>query len=299
MRLLITGGAGFVGSHLAERLVADHDIRILDNLTVGSRQYVPADVTFIEGDIRNAETITQAVEDVDVIFHLAALVSVDASIEDPQKSHAINVEGTLNILEASRDANARVVLASSAAIYGHPDSTPISETHSAQPNSPYGLEKLALDQYAQQYHDLYGLDTVALRYFNIYGPRQTGDYAGVISVFFDQARREEPINVNGDGTQTRDFVFIDDVVEANLRAMTTDAVGQSFNIGTGSAITIRELAEHIRAIVDSDSAIVHTDPRPGDIQQSCADISRARSELSYDPAVSLDDGLDRTAEWLR
>lgn len=298
MRLLITGGAGFVGSHLAERLVVDHDVRILDNLTGGERQNVPAEATFIEGDIRSAETVAQAVKDVDVVFHLAALVSVEASIEDPQKSHAINVEGTLNLLEAAREENARIVLASSAAIYGQPDATPIAETHSFQPKSPYGLEKLALDQYAQQYHDLYGIDTVALRYFNIYGPRQTGDYAGVISVFFDQARRGEPITVNGDGAQTRDFVFIDDVVEANLRAMNTDAVGRAFNIGTGSTITIRELAERIRDIVDSDSAIVHTDPRPGDIRQSCADISRARSELGFEPAVSLDDGLARTAEWL-
>ncbi|MFW5964475.1 MAG: NAD-dependent epimerase/dehydratase family protein [Natronomonas sp.] len=286
--VLVTGGSGFIGGHIVEALSADNDVAVLD-IAAGDH---PEGVTAIQGDIRDEATVDAAIEGVDVVFHEAALVSVAESVERPTESHAINATGTLNVLEAARKHDARVVVASSAAVYGDPDGTPVDEGQRLDPTSPYGLDKVASDHYARLYEDLYGLDTVALRYFNVYGPGQTGgDYAGVITVFLRQARNGEPITVHGDGTQTRDFVHIDDVVRANLLAAETDAVGRAYNVGTGESVTIRELAELIRDAVGSDSEIVHTDPRTGDIQHSRADIGRARSALDYEPTVDLGAGL--------
>ena len=187
------------------------------------------------------------------------------------------------------------MFASSAAIYGHPQYLPIDESHPKQPPSPYGLEKLTADQYCRLYHDLYGVETVALRYFIVYGPRQhDSDYSGVISVFQRQARAGDEITVDGDGTQPRDFIHVEDIVQANLRAATVDAaVGEAFNIGTSESISIRELAETIRELTDSDADIVHTDPRDGDIEQSRADITKARSELNFEPHYTIEDGLQQ------
>ena len=300
--ILITGGAGFIGSHLAATLAGDtdNDVRILDSFTTGSRSNVPAEATLLEGDIRDSETCSRATENVDLVFHEAALVSVQQSIADPQHSHVINVDATLDLLERARIEDARVVLASSAAIYGHPDEIPISESDSKTPTSPYGLDKLAIDHYARQYHDLYGLEAIPLRYFNVYGPRQPpNDYSGVISIFLEQALNDEPITVYGDGEQTRDFVFVEDVVRANLRAATTDHVGQPYNVATGESVTITDLVETIVDVTDSTSDILHTDARDGDIRHSRADISHARDDLSYEPTVSLQEGLERTLEWFR
>lgn len=297
-KIVVTGGAGFIGSQIAESFLPDNEVVVLDNLTSGSSRNVPDAATLIEGDIRNVDDVDAATKDADVIFHEAALVSVTASVEDPKESHAINIEGTLNVLEAARQHDARVVLASSAAIYGPPEAVPITEDHPKHPGSPYGLEKLAVDQYARIYNDLYGLETVPLRYFNVYGPGQTGgDYAGVISVFIEQALAGDDITVHGDGEQTRDFVFIDDIIEANRRASTTDSVGEPFNIGTGDSITIRELAELIRDVTDSDSDIVHTEGRSADIKQSRADITKATEQLEYEPTTSIQDGIEQTVEW--
>lgn len=299
-RILITGGAGFIGSHLARRLVADNEVVVLDALTTGSRSNIPDEATFIEGDIRDEAVLERAIDGVDVVFHEAALVSVERSIDDPPLSHAINVGATLSLLEAARDHDARVVLASSAAIYGHPESVPIDETEPKTPTSPYGIDKHSIDQYARQYHNQYGLEVVALRYFNVFGPGQVaGPYSGVISIFLEQALAGEPITVEGDGTQTRDFVYIDDVVEANCLAATSDASGRAFNIGTGQSVTIREVAEQIQDQTETDAAIVHTESRDGDIDHSRADISAANAALGYDPTVSFEDGLERTLEWYR
>jgi len=299
-KILVTGGAGFIGSRIAESFSPENEVVVLDNLSSGSSRNVPEAATFIEADVRNADAVSAAATDADVIFHEAALVSVTASVDDPKTSHAINVDGTINVLEAARQQDARVVLASSAAIYGPPETVPIAEDHPKQPGSPYGLDKLALDQYAQIYNDLYGLETVPLRYFNVYGPGQTGgDYAGVISVFVEQALAGDDITVHGDGAQTRDFVFIDDIVAANRRASATAAVGEPFNIGTGESITIRELAELIQSVTDSSSDIVHTAGRAADIKQSRADISKATDQLEYTPTTSIEDGIERTVEWYK
>lgn len=291
-RLLVTGGAGFIGSHLTRRLVPANDVIVLDDCSSGDRSRVPDEATVVEADVRDADAVANAMDGVDVVFHQAALVSVEASIEDPVRSHAINVDGTLTVLEAARDIDARVVLASSAAIYGHPETVPVHESAPKAPASPYGLEKLTIDHYARLYHDRYGLETVPLRYFNVYGPGQRGgDYSGVIDVFLEQARDGGPITVHGDGTQTRDFVHVDDVVAANCRAATTDAVGRAYNVGTGSSVSIHELAALIRDATGSDADIVHTDPRDGDVERSRADLSRSRELLGYEPTVSLSEGI--------
>jgi UDP-glucose 4-epimerase len=298
--ILITGGAGFIGSHLARALVDDNEVRILDNLSSGEQANVPEDATLIEGDLRDEATLERATTGVDLIFHEAALVSVQGSVEDPLGSHAINATATLAVLEAARREDARVVLASSAAIYGHPEEVPITEADPKTPASPYGIDKLAIDHYARRYHELYDLETVALRYFNAYGPGQTaGDYSGVISIFCDQAIKNEPITVHGDGGQTRDFVFIDDIVQANLKAATTERVGAAYNVGTGTSVTIQELAETIVDVTGSTADITHTEGRDGDIRHSEADIAAIRAEFGYEPTVSLREGLEQTIEWYR
>ncbi|AXR81217.1 NAD-dependent epimerase/dehydratase family protein [Natrarchaeobaculum sulfurireducens] len=295
-RVLVTGGAGFIGSHLARRLTPDADVVVLDSLENGDPGAVPADTTLLEADLRDTDALAEAMVGVDVVFHQAALVSIGASVSDPTTSHVTNVDGTIAVLEAARDADARAVLASSAAIYGDPETVPIPESAPKQPQSPYGLEKLTVDHYARLYHDLYGLETVALRYFNVYGPGQRGgDYSGVIDVFLEQARRNEPITVHGAGTQTRDFVHVDDVVEANCLAATTDRVGKAYNVATGDAVSVRELAELIRKVTGSDSEIVHTDPREGDVERSRADLSNVRERLGYEPSISLEEGLRELA----
>ncbi|WP_290812374.1 NAD-dependent epimerase/dehydratase family protein [Halovivax sp.] len=299
-RILVTGGAGFIGARLAGALLDDNDVAVLDSLVAGDRSTVPGDARFIEADLRDADALERAVAEADTVFHEAAVVSVARSVEDPLESHAVNAESTLRLLEAARRHDVRVVLASSAAIYGHPESIPVGEPDRKEPTSPYGLEKLAADHYAHLYHDLYGLDAVPLRYFNVYGPGQSGgDYAGVIRVFVERALNDDPITVHGDGDQTRDFVFVDDVVRANLAAATTDAVGEAYNVGTGESITIRELAELVRDLADANSDIVHAEPREGDIDRSEADVSKARARLDFEPTVSIRDGLDRTVDWYR
>jgi UDP-glucose 4-epimerase len=294
--VLVTGGAGFVGSHLAASLTDAAEVCVLDDLSNSDADDVPAHAKLIEGDVRNRATVREAMDGVDVVFHEAAMVSVPASVEAPMDCHGVNGTATLQLLDVARQNDSRVVLASSAAIYGHPESVPVTETDPKRPTSPYGVEKLSNDEYARVYAEQYGLETVALRYFNIYGPRQTGQYSGVISVFLDQARAGDPITVEGEGDQTRDFVHVDDVVRANRLAATRGEPGEAYNVGTGASVTIRELAATVRDVTGADVPIEHVDPRPNDIQRSRADVSKAQRELGFEPTVSLRDGLARTVE---
>ncbi|RQH00270.1 NAD-dependent epimerase/dehydratase family protein [Natrarchaeobius oligotrophus] len=289
--VLVTGGGGFIGSHLVEALAPHNDVRVLDDFSTGTRAHLPEDVTVVAGDVGDPIALQRAARGVDVIFHHAAVVSVDRSVDDPRATNRTNLEASLLVLEQARQEDARVVVASSAAVYGHPDELPVSETASRNPTSPYGVQKLALDQYARLYAELYDLPTIALRYFNVYGPRQRGPYSGVISTFLEQARADDPITIEGDGRQTRDFVHVSDVVRANVRAATTESVGSAFNVGTGERLSIRELAETIRTATDSSSPIVHRDPRPGDIRHSGADVSRAKRELDFEARVTLESGI--------
>ncbi|SIS01820.1 NAD-dependent epimerase/dehydratase family protein [Natronorubrum thiooxidans] len=297
--VLVTGGAGFIGSHLVDALTPHNEVRVLDNFSSGDRSHLPDDVTIVEGDIRDPIALQQAARGVDIIFHHAAVVSVSRSVDAPRGSNETNLDASLLVLEQARQEDARVVVASSAAIYGHPSDLPVPETAQTDPTSPYGIQKLALDQYTRLYEDLYDLPTVALRYFNAYGPRQQGPYSGVISTFLEQARAGEPITVEGDGEQTRDFVHVSDIVRANLQAATTDNVGKAYNIGTGTRTSIRELAELIREATDSSSSIVHRASRPGDIRHSGADISRAKRTLGFEPQVSLECGIRSLVEGTR
>ncbi|MFW5939466.1 MAG: NAD-dependent epimerase/dehydratase family protein [Halolamina sp.] len=286
--VLVTGGAGFVGSHLARALVDDCDVRVLDDLSEGHRGRVPDDCTFVEGDVRETGALVPAADGVDVIFHQAGLVSVPESIDRPVESHGRNVDGTLAVLEAARRTDARVVVASSAAVYGRPSSVPIGEDEQLTPAAPYGVDKLAAEQYARLYHELYGVPTVSLRYFNVYGP---GQASGVVNAFLEQVQSGDPLTVEGDGSQTRDFVHVVDVIRANLAAATTEAAGRAYNIGTGEATRIDDLAALIRELAGVDVEIRHAEGRAGDIQDSCADVSRARDQLGFDAAITLDAGL--------
>jgi UDP-glucose 4-epimerase len=290
--VLVTGGAGFIGRHLVEAVIDSNTVRVLDNGFSGQLDAVPDGATVIEGDVRDPETVADAMAGVDVVFHQAAVVSVTESVERPSETNDVNLTGTVEVLDAARRADARVVFASSAAIYGRPESIPVTETHPTEPLSPYGLQKLTADKYVRLYADLYGLEAVALRYFNVYGPGQRGGpYSGVVTAFLNRIRAGEPLVVDGPGTQTRDFVHVEDVVQANLRAATTDATGEAYNVGTGTAVTVRELAERVRDAADADVSITHGPARSGDVPDSVADISKARAALGYEPTVSLSDGL--------
>lgn len=291
--ILVTGGGGFIGSHIVDALVERNEVRVLDNFTSGFRSNVHPDATVIEGDMRDDAVLEEAMAGVDIVFHEAALVSVTKSVETPKRSYETNVSATVDVLDRARKEDARVVLASSAAIYGAPQSLPISEDHPKNPTSPYGMDKLTADRYARFYHEQYGLETVVLRYFNAYGPRQVANaYSGVVSIFLDQAKNGEPITVEGDGSQTRDFVHVYDIVQANLRAAAADISGEAFNVGTGESITIRETAETIQDVVDSESEIVHIEPRPSDITESRADISKIKTTFGYRPSLGFQVGLE-------
>ena len=290
-RVLVTGGAGFVGSHLVEALIEENDVVVLDDLSTGSRSHLPEEARLVEGDLNDDAVLERAASDVDLIYHQAAIVSVERTVESPRATNETNLDGSLAVLERARIEDARVILASSAAIYGEPTELPVVETAPAAPTSPYGVQKLAADEYAARYEALYGLPTVSLRYFNVYGPRQRGPYSGVISAFISKANAGEPLRVDGDGKQTRDFVHVDDVVRANLLAAETSAVGEAFNVASGERVSIRELADTIRELTGASVPIVHAEPRPGDVRHSVADLTKSIEVLGYEPRVGLVDGL--------
>lgn len=306
MRVLVTGGAGFIGSHTVDKLLAEgFEVTVLDNLRSGSLENINAhkDETgfrFVQGDIRDARIVKDLVSTVDYVIHLAALVSVPESVQDPDLTHDINVNGTLNLLRASVNSGVeRFVYASSCAVYGNAERLPINEECPANPQSPYGASKLAAERLVQKYYANFGLQTVCLRYFNVYGPRQAySDYSGVITQFLKRIEKDLPLMVFGDGKQTRDFIYVEDVVDANLLALKyTKATGEVFNIGTGVATSINQLANTLLEITDKKNLrIVHCKARKGDIRHSVADISKAREKLDYNPKVPLKDGLRKLLE---
>ncbi len=315
MRALVTGGGGVIGSNLAEALLRrGAHVRVVDNFVTGRRENLADSGAWaaagggvfelLEGDIRRPDVVGRAVRERDVIFHLAAIPSVARSVADPLTSHQVNVDGTLNVLLAARDAGVRrLVFASSSSIYGDSPTLPKVESMPNQPISPYGLDKLAAETYCRLFHQLYGLSTVALRYFNVFGPRQdpASEYAAVIPRFIAAALAGRPATIYGDGEQSRDFTFIENVVAANwLAASAGDGVsGQVLNIACGARTSLLELVRMIGAAAGANVTPRHEPPRPGDIRHSLAGVEKARDVLGFTPQIGLEEGLARTIAWWR
>ena len=302
MNFLVTGGAGFIGSHITEHLLAaGHRARVLDDFSTGKRENLdfargsPA-LEIVEGDVRDAARVAGAMRDMDGVFHEAALVSVPRSVERPDISFAINAGGTLNVFEAARRAGVRrIVYASSAAVYGDASALPLAETAALGPLAPYGLDKLYTEQLGALYASLYRLEPVALRYFNVFGPRQDpgSPYSGVISIFVDRLSRGASPTIFGDGGQTRDFVYVADVAQANLAAMAGPYGGfRVFNVATGRRTSLNELVAALQEILGVRVPVTHAAPREGDIRDSQADVSAIRDVLGWTATWSLHAGLE-------
>ncbi|HWP66356.1 MAG TPA: SDR family oxidoreductase [Candidatus Limnocylindria bacterium] len=301
---LVTGGAGFIGSNVAEALVRRGDrVRVLDNFCTGKRENLAAagDVELIEGDLRDLAAVERAVRGVEGVFHQAALRSVPRSVDDPTSTNDVNVGGTLTLLMACRQAGVRrVVYASSSSAYGDDPTLPKVETLPANPISPYAVAKLAAEHYCRTFARLYGLETVSLRYFNVFGPRQDPEskYSAVIPRFLEQALRHEPLEVHGDGLQSRDFTYIDNVVQGNLLAMDAPGVsGEVFNLACGSQHTLLAIADAIGAFLGRTLERRHVAPRPGDVRHTKADISKIQQMMGYQPTVLFDEGMRRTCTY--
>jgi len=298
MKALVTGGAGFIGSHIVDRLLEDgHEVVVLDDFSTGHRSNLPTHnkLTVVEGDIGNFDTVKQCMQDVDWVFHKAAVASVPRTVNDPIGSTAVNYQGTLHLLEAARHSNVkRMVFASSAALYGDEPTLPKVESMCPVTLSPYAVDKMASEFACGMYTKLYGVETVCLRYFNVYGPKQdpSSPYSGVISIFTDKLKNKEIPTIFGDGEQTRDFVFVSDVVEANMKAITTEeGVGQFYNIATGNKITLNKLLGILCEIYKIDFNVHYGEVRQGDIKDSYALIEKANSMLKWNPEIELKHGL--------
>ncbi len=306
MHYLITGIAGFIGSNLAVRLLEDgHRVRGIDNLSTGRMENIApflGDLEFIEGDIRDLDMCRKACEGVDRVLHQAALGSVPRSVKDPVATHESNATGTLNMLVASHGAEVEsFVFAASSSAYGNTEELPKHEGMEPRPLSPYAVTKVACEHYLKVFAQIYGLNTVGLRYFNIFGPRQdpNGAYAAVIPKFIDCMQADTAPTIYGDGEQTRDFTFIDNAVQANLKAAerAPQVAGEIFNIGCGERVSLTTLFEHLAEFIGFEGRPIHGDPRAGDVRDSLADISKARQRLGYEPTVDVREGLQRTVEW--
>ena len=305
---LVTGGAGFIGSNLVAELVRrGQPVRVLDNFSTGRRENltpVRDAIELIEGDLRDPAAVARAVADVGCVLHLGALPSVPGSIADPLSTHAVNATGTLNLLVAAEQAGVqRLVLSSSCAVYGDSPVLPKTEAMLPAPKSPYAASKLAGEHYCQTFDELFELETVCLRYFNVFGPRQdpSSQYAAVIPNFITAMLRGQRPTIYGDGKQSRDFVYVANVVEANLLAADAQAAaaGRVLNIATGQRYTLLDLVRVLNDLLQTDTAPLHTPPRPGDVRHSVADISVAQEALGYQPRVTFRQGLQRTVEWYR
>jgi len=309
MRFLITGGAGFIGSHIVEHLLrSNHQARVLDNFTTGKRDNLAfatgnSNLEIVDGDIRDADAVASAMASIDGVFHEAALVSVPKSVEQPALSFDINVRGTFTVFDAARQAGVRrVVYASSAAVYGDNEHLPLSETELPIPLSPYGLDKLYTEHLGALYQSLYGQEMLALRYFNVFGPRQdpASAYSGVISIFVDHLKSGKVPRIYGDGEQTRDFVYVGDIVQANLKAMFSDYSGfRVFNVGCGRQTSLNQLLSQLKELTGSHVTPTYADARVGDVRHSLSDISRIQKDLGYAPAFSLAEGLRLLLESVR
>jgi nucleoside-diphosphate-sugar epimerase len=306
-RYLITGGAGFIGSNLARRLIdLGEEVVIIDDFSTGKRENledIADSVKVVEGDICDIATVREATEGADYVLHHAAVVSVPRSIEDPLRSNAVNIDGTLNCLEAAREAGVkRFVYAASSSAYGDSAELPKREDTVPNPLSPYGVAKLVGEMYCKVYYDIYGLETVSLRYFNIFGPYQDphSQYAAVIPIFITKLLQGERPVIYGDGEQSRDFTFIENAVEANLGAVRSGkAPGHVVNVACGSRFTLNSMLEKLRDLTGSTIDAIYADPRPGDIKHSQGDITVAADLLGYDPKISFEEGLRQTVEWFR
>lgn len=302
---LVTGGAGFIGSHLVEGLLAHgYSVRVLDNFATSTREnikHLTDKIELQEGDIRNLTTMHMAMRKVDFVFHHAALPSVARSVEHPEESNAVNIAGTLNVLIAARDEKVkRVVYASSSSVYGDAPELPKTEAMMPEPLSPYAVGKLAGEQYARVFQQLYGLSTVTLRYFNVFGPRQdpTTQYAGVIAKFISCALEGKPYPIDGDGEQSRDFTYVENVVRANLAAAKAQMNGATLmNIACGERTTINRIPQVLNELTHQNLPAQHRAPRAGDVRHSLASIARAKELLDFAPTVDLREGLKRTLEW--
>lgn len=307
MRYIVTGGAGFIGSNLAEHLASDHEVIIIDDLSAGRRENIEPllnhhpRVRFIEGSITDLDLLVETFPGADGIFHQAAIASVPRSVEEPLATNQVNVTGTLNVLWAAKECDVpAVVAASTSAIYGDDPTFPKRETMRATPLSPYAASKLASEYYGEVFSDLYGIRTVFLRYFNVFGPRQDpkSEYAAVIPKFIIRLLDGKPPIIYGDGRQTRDFIFVADVVRANILAMESDASGV-FNIAGGRRISLNDLAATLSAITGIHRQPLYEPPRPGDVRDSLAEISRAREAFGFSPRWTVDAGLRETVAWFR
>ncbi len=301
---LVTGGAGFIGSHLVRALLREGClVRVIDDLSTGKRENLPEDsrCAFLEGSILDEALISRAMEGVDLVFHLAAAVSVPMSVDNPHLTTQINAMGTLQILEGARKHEVScVVYSSSAAVYGDLGELPLRESQAPKPESPYGASKYAGEILCGSYARTFGMKTVSLRYFNVFGPRQREDtpYANAIPIFIDRILRRKPIPIFGDGEQTRDFIYVDDVVEANLLAVRSgDIGGEVFNCARGQEVSVNELVRLLFEIAGYEVPVEHLPPRPGDVRRSVGDVTLAEKRLGFRARVTLEEGLRRTFEY--
>ena len=305
-KVVVTGGAGFIGSNLAQELSKENQVTVFDDLSTGYLENIEnlinsRDIIFVKGSITDMDILQKLFEDVDYIFHQAAIPSVPRSVKDPISSNFTNVNGTLNVLVAARDNNVKkLVYASSSSAYGDTPVLPKREDMKPCPLSPYAISKLAAEYYCQVFSDVYNMATASLRYFNVFGPRQdpSSEYAAVIPKFIGSILNDKSPIVYGDGEQTRDFTFVDDVVNANILAAESMSTGV-FNIAGGKRISINDLAGLIMEILDKDLDITHIEPQPGDIKHSLADISKAREQIKYMPKFNVKDGLKETVKWFQ
>jgi len=305
LRFLVTGGAGFIGSNIVKKLVEkDYSVKVLDNFATGQRSNLEPflkDIELIEGDIRDFWTVAKATKGIDYILHQAALPSIPRSIDNPLTTTEVNINGTLNILEAARfNEVQRIVYASSSSVYGDSPVMPKEESMKPIPKSPYAITKLAGEEYCMNFYQLYGLETVALRYFNVFGPRQNpfSQYSAVIPKFINMLKANKKPTIWGDGETSRDFTYIDNVVDANILACEKKAAaGNVINVACNKAYTLNELAEKLNKIIGTDISPSHGPDKIGDIKHSLADISKAREILSYEPEIDFDKGLEKTVEW--